>query len=679
MTHADRGRAAPALVAAAVALLYLRTLAPGITFGGDCGELATAAWCLGVPHPTGYPLYLLLARLAIALLPWGEVAWRVAVLSALAAGLACGLVCRIAQRLSGSTAAGVFAGVALACAPAFWSQAVLAEVYALQLALTAAVLAALIEWQASRDSRWLNLAGLALGLGLCNHATTVLLLPGVAAFAALAPAADGPAGLRAVALRLLRLAGWAAACLPLYAYLPLRALARPPLAVGRTDTLAGFVAHVTGRSYEANLGTAGGAEMLRYAGNHLLFAAYDLRWAAVLAVLGALVLFRRRAAAFWLLGLTAAAVLGFAAAYRVGDRANYVLPLLLCAAVAAGMGGAWLAERLAARAGEADRAAVRRLLGALLVLLPLLPAPPDGGAALRAGWDRASLAGNRRAPELAAEVLREVPPRGAVVTICDELGYALWYEQLVRGQRQDVTVYCLGRLDTPRSRARLDEILAAEMPRRNVYTAFYDAELGSRFWLVPEGAACRVLPGGTAPPVELGGLRSDGGQPVPGQSAWGWAAADLDSPVTVRAVRAGKESRLPALKPRTVGRLRVQWVARQPASGAWQVLLLLRHESLLSRATGAAVVNDSSGQERRWWVRRLAFAPTATGFEVGPGRVVGDAYPVDLPARSLPGSYEVRLGLLPAAEEAAWRQVATDPEAAARASAAIGEVVSWER
>src|SRR5947209_3168354 len=53
-------------------LLYLATLAPTISWrndGGDSAELTAAAYWFGVPHPTGYPLFMLLAR-PLALLPW---------------------------------------------------------------------------------------------------------------------------------------------------------------------------------------------------------------------------------------------------------------------------------------------------------------------------------------------------------------------------------------------------------------------------------------------------------------------------------------------------------------------------------------------------------------------------------------------------------------------------------
>ena len=66
-------------------VLYIRTLAPSLLFG-DSAEFQTIAHTLGIGHPTGYPVYVLLARL-FTLLPIGEVAYRVNLFSAFCAAL----------------------------------------------------------------------------------------------------------------------------------------------------------------------------------------------------------------------------------------------------------------------------------------------------------------------------------------------------------------------------------------------------------------------------------------------------------------------------------------------------------------------------------------------------------------------------------------------------------------
>lgn len=66
--------------------LYCRTLAPTVTLV-DSGELIVAAHNLGVAHPPGFPLYLILAHLA-SMMPLGNIAARVNFASALFAAFA---------------------------------------------------------------------------------------------------------------------------------------------------------------------------------------------------------------------------------------------------------------------------------------------------------------------------------------------------------------------------------------------------------------------------------------------------------------------------------------------------------------------------------------------------------------------------------------------------------------
>src|SRR5205814_480660 len=71
-------------------VVYCWTLAPTVTLV-DSGELIVAAYFLGVAHPPGFPLYILLAHLA-SIVPIGSVALRVNFASALFAALAAAML-----------------------------------------------------------------------------------------------------------------------------------------------------------------------------------------------------------------------------------------------------------------------------------------------------------------------------------------------------------------------------------------------------------------------------------------------------------------------------------------------------------------------------------------------------------------------------------------------------------
>ncbi|MGH7682599.1 MAG: protein O-mannosyl-transferase family, partial [Candidatus Eiseniibacteriota bacterium] len=127
--RSTRAEAFGLAAAAIAALVYGATLAPTVG-AGDSGELILAAESLGVPHPPGYPLWLVLARGA-ALIPIGAVAWRVNALSAILSAVAVGLFYLLALRvgLRRNTAALVTAF--FGASTMVWRSAVEAEVYPL--------------------------------------------------------------------------------------------------------------------------------------------------------------------------------------------------------------------------------------------------------------------------------------------------------------------------------------------------------------------------------------------------------------------------------------------------------------------------------------------------------------------------------------------------------------------
>jgi len=79
---------------------YFLTLAPDLTLE-DSGELAVGSFYAGVPHPPGYPVWTIFTWLFTVLVPVSNVAWRVALASAVSGALACGLIALLASRGTG--------------------------------------------------------------------------------------------------------------------------------------------------------------------------------------------------------------------------------------------------------------------------------------------------------------------------------------------------------------------------------------------------------------------------------------------------------------------------------------------------------------------------------------------------------------------------------------------------
>src|SRR5262249_2807473 len=135
----------------------------------------------------------------------------------------------------------------LAFSATFWSQAVLAEVYAFHMLMITAVLITVIRWEESEDRRWLWAAALLYGLCFTHHMMSVLLAPGLLFFALTSP--RRPQFL----LELPRTVPLFRLPLLLYLYLPWAAMRDPAMNWGDPRTWHNFLAHVTGREYHASM------------------------------------------------------------------------------------------------------------------------------------------------------------------------------------------------------------------------------------------------------------------------------------------------------------------------------------------------------------------------------------------------------------------------------------------
>lgn len=230
-----------ASVASTIAFaVYLRTLAPTIMWY-DMGELTTAAYVLGIAHNTGYPLYLLLGKL-FTLIPVGDIAYRVNLMSAFFAALTVFALCLVVFELTGRRSAALVAALTIAFSSTLWANATWAESYALNAFLTVLILLLLIRWKESGRKTFLYLACLTFGLSLGNH--HLILVIGVPVVYLLWHAQRTERrrlGWRQfLDLGLLFLAGFS-----VNLYLPLRASQNPPVMWADASDLRTFITMIT--------------------------------------------------------------------------------------------------------------------------------------------------------------------------------------------------------------------------------------------------------------------------------------------------------------------------------------------------------------------------------------------------------------------------------------------------
>ena len=183
---------AAAATAALAFALYRATLLPGFDFG-DTGFFQTRVGAASLTPRDGYPLYFAIGNLFVRISGL-EPARALNLASAVEGAVACGLLVLVADELAGSLLAAIAAALAFAVSYTFWSQAIIAEVYALHAVFVALTTLLVLRWDARPTLPRLTLFFAAYALGFGNHLSMILLLPGFAAFLLIA----APSGWRSM-------------------------------------------------------------------------------------------------------------------------------------------------------------------------------------------------------------------------------------------------------------------------------------------------------------------------------------------------------------------------------------------------------------------------------------------------------------------------------------------------
>ncbi|MBK7402499.1 MAG: DUF2723 domain-containing protein [Myxococcales bacterium] len=178
--HPTRARAS-VLVGLFALLVYLPRVAPTLSLQGDSAVFVSAAKMLGVAQPSGYPLWTFLGRL-FALLPFGEVPYRLHLFSAVCHALTVGLVCHVLLRLTGHLGAAVGGALSLAFARGFFHGSLYAEVFPLLDLFAAGAIALGVELGlggARRPEREALAFAAVAGLASAHHQMIALVAPGL--------------------------------------------------------------------------------------------------------------------------------------------------------------------------------------------------------------------------------------------------------------------------------------------------------------------------------------------------------------------------------------------------------------------------------------------------------------------------------------------------------------------
>ncbi len=425
MSPSSRGEAWRTLGVAGVPFAVYAAGACRTVYVGDSGDLLTAIAVMGIPHPSGYPLYVLAGKLWSIVFGFLPLPWSLSLFSAACAAAACAVLYTASRESGVNRAASAGAAWLLAFSGSFWAEANVQRVYALNALFVALAFLFAFRWHRGRRDRDLVLAAFVCGLGASNH-----LEMGVVGLAiGLYAVATQPSILRRPRLIAACIAGGVAGLLP-YLYLPLRARAHPLLDWGHPVGWKGFAEVVLRKNFWDRAWLEGPADLAPILVDYGRSLLTESAWAgAVLAALAlAAGLTRRRRWPVFLPLLVMGANLAVMALH--GSRSDifiwhrYHIPSYMALALLAAWGWQTLSERLHPRL-------------ALLAILPPL-------ALLASGWRSAHRSRYRIAEDYSRTLLATLPPGSQIIASDDNILFVLMYLSLGEGLRPDVNVILEG-------------------------------------------------------------------------------------------------------------------------------------------------------------------------------------------------------------------------------------------
>jgi hypothetical protein len=468
---------AAAAAGATLLIIYIATLAPGVTLW-DSGEFLASIHSLGIPHPPGTPLYVIVAKVWTMI--WAPVvgfAYSVNLLSAVCTALGCAILADLLTRWTGDGIAAYAGAVCAGLMSSLWLSANETEVYASAFLVSCILLSIGDRAGETGERRWLLAGGYVAGLAFSLHLTALLSAP---AALYLAMHRGSPRDVvRRIPAMLLTFAVGASAVL----FLLVRARHDPAVNQGNPSTWPALMDVIMRRQYAPASPWPRQAPWFLQVGNLFEYADWQVAlglspdppptwWRTPVTILFGLLglagflehrrMNRRSWRALVILFVTTtlgvlvylnlkagpsygAGFLPATAPHEARERDYFFALGFVCWGLWAGFGAVGAMRRLS----RGDQA-TQRILALAGVFVAFIPAALNWSAVNRRAEPEASEARQR-----AMHILDAAPPRAVVLSNGDNSTYPVWYLQEVERRRRDVTVVVVPLLPASWYRAEL--------------------------------------------------------------------------------------------------------------------------------------------------------------------------------------------------------------------------------
>ncbi|MCX7990460.1 MAG: DUF2723 domain-containing protein [Proteobacteria bacterium] len=166
-------------------IIYLITLCPQVSFF-DSGELISSSNSLGISHPPGYTLYILLSHI-FKYIPIGSIPFKISLFSAVFGSLCCLVLYLISlevfKEYEKKELISLASSFAFALSFTHWSQSVVAEVYSLSTFIIATAVLLCFKYKSTMKRQYLYFSCFLVGIGIVAHYTALVLVPVIIYFA----------------------------------------------------------------------------------------------------------------------------------------------------------------------------------------------------------------------------------------------------------------------------------------------------------------------------------------------------------------------------------------------------------------------------------------------------------------------------------------------------------------
>ncbi|HAW50175.1 TPA: hypothetical protein DCX16_04430 [bacterium] len=399
--------------------IYLFCLPSTVGFG-DSGDFITSSYVLGIAHPSGYPLYMVLGHL-FSYIPISNIGMKITLMSCIFSSVTSTILYFLIMKLSSSRVSSISASLSFSFSYTFFRVSVYSKTYAIYAFFVALLLLIMVLWQESKKTpklktkSYLYLFLFILGLSFTNHNLMATTIPGFALFYFLIEKKPFKDINKFILFFFLGLS--------LLLYLPVRAFQNPPIDWANPTSISRFIDCIMVKFAQKRMFDITLLKFFFIFGSHLLLTLKQFMFFGIISFFGLYWLYKRnKTFSLLLLAIITVNTIFSLAVYtdikeEMVDYEAYHIPSFIALAVGFGVGLSFIIKK-------------KNIVKFIVILIPLI-------VCLKYFY----ISNKSRfyfAYDYGRNLLLSLPKKSIIFTYTDHEFMTIWYLKHVEKRRQDV-------------------------------------------------------------------------------------------------------------------------------------------------------------------------------------------------------------------------------------------------